>query len=437
MTAVAPTPTESATARRRFGSTPLYLFTGEAMLIFSIVVGAGAYKFDRMALVLLIAAALSSATVALAPRGSFGKVRVPLTAILLIAWMFTTIFWARNTANWIGEIRGQLWTFIPITLAVGLLPLDRIVKAMLRTGYLILFLQVESILFDPQTRGNVAGVGIDAGFGWRGTFIHKNGMATVLLIFMIFVLSFERRKGLRLVTAATTVVFILMSRSSTGISSLAGVAVFALWLRAYLAKPLRQRSAFAISWSIIAGILAAVIVSFAAVLVGLYGKDLTFSSRTIIWSAMLDLMSGWRWITGWSVDAYVLSQQTPAIDLRNSAGFGIPHMHNGVMEMLFVLGIPGVILATIMVFTPIRHGWSLLRESPRVGRWLVLTGAAIVLFNFSEVKVVTVWLSLLVLMTVVAIRARDEGWDGPAELGPPLAVRRHERRPAVAEPGRR
>jgi O-antigen ligase len=133
-------------------------------------------------------------------------------------------------------------------------------------------------------------------------------------------------------------------------------------------------------------------------LVNLYGKDLTFTNRTDIWSATVDAIND-RPIAGYGWNgAWVDVMTEPTITLNREIGFEAGHAHNAVLEMLLEGGVIGLALYLTFFGSVGAAAWRALRTHPDIARWVILFIVAQVVVGLSEVTLFQGWILTLVLM---------------------------------------
>jgi O-antigen ligase len=194
------------------------------------------------------------------------------------------------------------------------------------------------------------------------------------------------------------------TQSSTGLSCVIVVACVAWWLNTYLKQDLRLSGSYvALSFfgAIAVGIAITVLLPW---IVNLYGKDLTFSNRTDIWSASVPVIAD-RPIQGYGWNGVWIERDVePTVTLNRDIGFEAGHAHNAVLEMLLQGGVIGLGLYLVFFGSVVVAGWRALRTHPDLGRWVLLFLVAQVVVGISEVTLYYGWIFTLVLMRCVMAR---------------------------------
>ena len=192
--------------------------------------------------------------------------------------------------------------------------------------------------------------GIHAG-AWRGPLIQKNIFARVLVLF--FTASYLDRpvgrlgKGLRIVTIGLSGLFVFLSRSKTALAILFLIFLFATLHRAIYRLFLRQSRLLVPSLCILVLFVVSAFIlieSNASVLASSVGKNLTFSGRTVIWSALFTKISERPWL-GYGYEGFWkgIYGESAYIGKVFNTPYIPPHSHNGFLELILAFGFVGLV----------------------------------------------------------------------------------------------
>jgi exopolysaccharide production protein ExoQ len=243
-------------------------------------------------------------------------------------------------------------------------------------------------------------VKVDAAPGLRGGFVHKNQMGPAVIMLAAAVLACERRPAVRRGVVIGVVMLLVLGRTTTGLASMMlTVGLYAVLVRYPMVKrKLGRTFQFLMVVMVIASAVAYVIVN--RMIISLSGKDLTFSNRTSIWS---EVMAAWRSkpLTGygWSVWQAVFLQPVNGIITR--LGFVVAESHNAAVELLFRLGVVGLVLYLLVLLTALVRGLKLVRAGDPVGVFTVLLVALMVTWGFSEALPTSgAWIGLVAVFAV-------------------------------------
>jgi O-antigen ligase len=398
-TLTAPAQVPSAITDRLVGVKP-YIVIGQLFLVAAMLVEFGAVQgqihfSDRYYLPIGL---IGFIVPLVAPRDAVRRVFVSIPLLLLFTYLVCSIAWGPSIMAFRSAFEKTVPVVIGVTFVASILPFERIVQA-LKVGFLIgIAFSFYAVITDPMARIHTLDAGAATFPGWRGSFEHKNGLVPFLVFACITFVIFERRRWLRWTVIASALVLTIGSQSATGMSCFVVVLCAAWWLNAYLKQDLRMSGSY-IALSLFGAIAVAVVITVLLPwLVNLYGKDLTFTNRTDIWSATVDAIND-RPIAGYGWNgAWVDVMTEPTITLNREIGFEAGHAHNAVLEMLLEGGVIGLALYLTFFGSVGAAAWRALRTHPDIARWVILFIVAQVVVGLSEVTLFQGWILTLVLM---------------------------------------
>ena len=243
---------------------------------------------------------------------------------------------------------------------------------------------------------------------FRGIFPQKNVLGQVMAGGVLIGLYGLRIKGGRrfrnicIIALCTIVAF--MSKSAT---SVLAIAAF-FWLDILGGIYLRGGSFRIISICLAIGCVPIVIfVMYSDLIFELFGKDTTFTGRTMFWPYVIDNISkkpllGWGFCAFWSLQNPIALQISEAIRGDNWFTFYIANAHNGLLEFLLEVGFLGT---SVFIFIWLRNFTMAVKcmndPAGQIGlsSMLVLTG--ILLVGVSEEVLLAagqIWTSLFFIM---------------------------------------
>jgi exopolysaccharide production protein ExoQ len=385
-------------ADRLVGVKP-YILIGQLYLTVALLTTFGAVQgiFD-VDLTYYVAIGLVGCTVTLvAPRDSLRHVFVSLPLLLLITYLICSIAWATGVMPY----RAMFQQTVPIVVATvfvaSILPFERIIQS-LKVGFVVgILLSFYALVTDPESR--IHRLDDSTVFsGWRASFQHKNGMVPFLVLASITFIIFEHRRWLKYFVVLSSIVLTVGSQSATGMASVIVVVSMAWWLNAYLKQDLRLSGSY-IALSLFGAVLLGVVITVLLPwLVNLYGKDLTFTNRTDIWSASIGAIEESPWIGyGWN-GVWIEYDVEPTVSLNREIGFVAGHAHDAVLEMLLEGGVVGLALYLSFFGSVGIAAWRALRTHVDIARWALLFLACQVVVGVSEVTLFHGWIFMLVLL---------------------------------------
>jgi O-antigen ligase len=388
----------AAIADRLVGVKP-YILVGQLYLFVTLITTFGAVQGQiHVDDTYYIAIGLMGCAVTLlAPRDAMRHVFISLPLLLLYTYLLCSIAWVTGFMPWRSAFQESVPIIVATAFVASLLPFDRIIQS-LKAGFIfgILF-SFYALITDPASRIHQLD-GATTFSGWRGSFEHKNGMVPFLVLAAITFVLFERRKWLRNLVLVGAFVLTVGSQSATGMSSLIVVVCVAWWLNAYLKQDLRLSGSY-VALSLFGAVAVAVVITVLLPwLVNLYGKDLTFTNRTDIWSASVTAIDDSPWIGyGWN-GVWIEPNVEPTAGLNRDIGFEAGHAHNAVLEMLLEGGVIGLTLYLVFFGSVGLAAWRALRTHPDIARWALLILACQVVVGVSEVTLFHGWIFMLVLL---------------------------------------
>lgn len=355
----------------------------------------------------------------LAPRDRLVRVPVSVPILALAVWSAASLAWSSSFGESFFAIRTEIPSLILLCLVVGSMARGRVIRTLLWVFAGVGVWSLASSLTMATSQVAFVGDGLDQAIqeGWRGTFLHKNLLGVFALLGLTTTLAFVRHRGVKSAMLGLFVVLVLGTRSATAASGLVVVGVVWSWLTWFggIHNP-RSRALAALASVVLLAAAVASALALLPILVGLYGKDLTFSGRTDIWAASIDTIRQ-RPLLGYGTGRVWQDRFDPlTADLHRRIGFRAAHAHNGVLDVLLAVGIVGLTLYFLVLVSTTRLAISALRTSGAAyGRWAVYSMSAIVIMGLSEPLFEGAALGFLAIMwTVLAgfINARSR---------PPLA----------------
>jgi exopolysaccharide production protein ExoQ len=179
---------------------------------------------------------------------------------------------------------------------------------------------------------------------WRGVYIHKQHLGTQMSLMSAFFLIisksevWQHKKHLGFLGIVSAIFLVLASKSSTGFISvlLLCSCVFIFQLRRFRLDIL---TFLLITTVLSVGSVIMYLLDNAAIIVGLLGKDLTFSGRDQLWGAVMEMVDK-RPLFGYGYEAfwYIKGPSSLPDLIWNRIGWDAPHAHNGLLEILLSLG---------------------------------------------------------------------------------------------------
>ena len=222
---------------------------------------------------------------------------------------------------------------------------------------------------------------------WRGIFSHKNlfgeFMALAFVTFATILLSKEWRRGTAAAGALLAAFLVIQSKSVTAWVVSIAVA-YALGLTVLYRRSVRGRlAALAIAGATLFaafGLLA--YGGGSQVLLGLVGRDETFTGRADFWPQVMQAIS-FHPLLGYGYSAFWLPNGAFSYFIRS--GFIPAHAHNGYLEACLDFGIVGSALGALAILIAIRRSAALLARALNPSyTWPFLTVIYFAIINLTE-----------------------------------------------------
>jgi len=348
----------------------------------------------------------------ISPRGSIARIPVSLPLLAVLCWTAMSAAWSRDPVFSQFQIRNEIPALLTLLAVVGTLPTHLLRRALCWMYYGVTVLVLFTSLTRPESRASPAGLETDAAelIGWRGLFGHKNGLGIFLVLGLMAILAFERRRGLRTLGAILAIACVISSRSATAASGLLVALMTWMWLGA-LGRSTNNRDRALFTLVSVAAIIVAVFIALGLMpaFLDLYGKDITFSGRTVIWAESMKVVSEHP-ILGLGYGGVWYDLQAPiTAGLHRQIGFQAAHAHNGAIEVLLEMGLVGLVLFVVFFASILRKAFVLLETPARMtARWALACCAAIAFMSISEVLFQSSMLGFMALIWVVLARSEQE-----------------------------
>lgn len=289
----------------------------------------------------------------------------PASMLAAIAWCWLSVVWA--IAPEISLRRVILTTIVIalIFLLVEQLRYERSVDLMKRFFLIVLICSFVTVLAFPSVGISHLLSGIDEGETgqWKGIFIHKNITGPFCAITAFLFIFDKKGFGLptRFIIVLASVFFLYMTKSKTSLAIFMLACVIGFSFQYY--RPARQWVAVRLFVLCAAIVLFFLWFAFGQQYFSEVMADPTgFTGRTVIWRTMLPYIEK-NWVLGsgfssfWSIGGAspALNYQDPYYSWAALVGQG----HNGFLDILTQIGVPGLLLVMNAAFiVPI---WRLLR----------------------------------------------------------------------------
>ncbi|MGQ0501835.1 MAG: O-antigen ligase family protein [Panacagrimonas sp.] len=287
--------------------------------------------------------------------------------LAFLAWCFASAMWAPDAAVVLRKsviITGV--TIMAIAFALVAWHPRRFEAVFLPMLLAIVIASIVSVAVKPSYAIHPE---LDYGIGgtWRGVTAHKNGLGAVssfVILLVCHAWASRRMSGLKALAGAALGLFTLvMSSSST--SLLLCVMACSLVIGILRPPPISLgRAKLVVAMAIGLTVIPVSVFLFlryrlelATMVSGWFGKDATFSGRSLLWLALIDEIQKHPWI-GIGYASFWNGLGSASDEVMKKVGSIVSHGHNGYLDKLNELGVVGLALLTAML---VRHGRDLAR----------------------------------------------------------------------------
>lgn len=208
---------------------------------------------------------------------------------------------------------------------------------------------------------------------WRGIFAHKNpmGRSMVLsaLVFLLLAIGSCRNRSLLMwASFGLSVGLIFLSTSKTAL-----IILIAVLLLLPLYRTMRWKYTLAVPFWIVticvsAGV-AMLLIDNLENLLGLMGRDLTFTGRTKLWSVVVDKISERPWLGYGYVAFWRGMEGEESAKISRLINWHADHSHNAFLDISLNLGLLGLLLFVLSWLSTYLRAITCLR-STKTAEWL-------------------------------------------------------------------
>jgi O-antigen ligase len=388
------------TAESEHSAGELWIIAGQTALVVAIFLGFGAtLEFPpRQQLLLLFIP--TAAMFALAPPQRYRRLVLSVPVLLYVSWWILSVTWTSNIGGFIVDSQNPLLFLAALIALVCYLPLPSVTKGLVVASYVTIVWTILYTGLNPE----IAMINEDGVPGWRGGFIHKNGMAPFMLFAAVTIATFETHRIRRAISISAAAFFVVMAQSTT--SLVAGAALLAAWwsIRALARIPADRRGQTLVVGGVFGFCAVALTMSGLPGLVGAFGKDPTLTSRTDIWAGVINAIAE-RPVQGYGIGGVWIDQAAPHTRaIQQQLGFVVFHSHNGYLEIALQLGLVGLALFAILLVSTGRRALDLLESEQRLGSFVLMFITIVLVTSISEVTTFGMWIGMLCALATLTAR---------------------------------
>lgn len=378
----------------------LWIIAGQIALVVAIVLGFGStLEFGPKQEILLLFLP-TAAMFALAPPQRYRRLILSVPVLLYVCWWVLSVTWTANIGGFIVDSQGPLLFAAALIALVCYLPLPSITKGLVYASYIAIAWTILFTVLNPE----LAMINEDGVPGWRGGFIHKNGMAPFMLFAALTIATFETHRFRRAAGITAAVFFVVMAQSTT--SLIAGAAMLIAWrgIRALARIPADRRGQMLVIGGVLGFSGIALAMTWLPRVVVAFGKDPTLTSRTDIWAGVVNAIAE-RPVQGYGIGGVWIDQAaTHTRAIQQQLGFVVFHSHNGYLEIALHLGLVGLALFAILLISTGRRALGLIDSERRLGTYVLLFITLMLVTSISEVTTFGMWFVMLCALATLMAR---------------------------------
>ena len=279
--------------------------------------------------------------------------------ILLAALAAASVAWSADPAVTQSHSVSLAMTILLGVYLVGRYDLAELSIVLIAAFSVLMFASIAIIVIDPASAFHV---GDDHEGSLRGVFVHKNQAGRIMILMIPAIAAAWMLGALSKATLAflglLAVGFVAATTSKTAL--VAGVAMIA----AVVIVPMLRGTVLQTAVTIL--ILATALWWMAVISVYNYeaaltsiGRDASFTGRTDIWAFVVDHIAQ-RPLGGWGYSAFWHGDFMPGE--RYTARTGVPHGHNGWLDVMVDVGVLGVAILALAALVTLARGLALARH---------------------------------------------------------------------------
>lgn len=287
----------------------------------------------------------------LAPANARPPMPIPVSLVVLLGYCLLSCTWAIDPGVSLRRLGFTTVVIVILVRAIGDLGAVRTLGTVRIAMAVLLAINFLTVMFSPYGV-HMATVTEDQSVigDWRGIVSHKN-VAGACCAITILLFAFDRDRLPRWVTVsviAGSFVFLLMSEAKTSIGILFVAVIAGGVLHLYNA---RHRSLVVPIFLIAGFAFFCVVMMYSGLIQDLLDDPTAFTGRTAIWPLLLEYSGEHLWTGAGYMSFWQIGPESPIWTLTNSwVAAAAGHGHNGYLDILVTIGLPGLILTVAVLF---------------------------------------------------------------------------------------
>lgn len=228
--------------------------------------------------------------------------------------------------------------------------------------------------------------GVHSG-AWRGIYTHKNSLGKVMVIsasvFLLLATEAQKYRFILWNSFGFSAMLVLLSTSKTSLLNL--LIMMATFILCQIFRfQIKIIIVIILNLILIGTCLSIAIISNANFLVGLLGKDLTFTGRIPLWSAVLDLIARNPWL-GYGYNALWDNWNSESAYIWWTISWQAPNAHNGFLDLPLALGLLGFSIFILgLIFNLLKSIIQIRYNKTTESFWAIMFMSYFILANLAE-----------------------------------------------------
>ncbi len=224
------------------------------------------------------------------------------------------------------------------------------------------------VILDTVWSLGIPTYGQSAGGQWDGLATQKNALGATSAVAAVVLYTYGkavvRHRLFVALPFGLAVLNLIMSQSKTSLAA-AGLTLASMFV--FVAFRAKKTLFGAVAITLTAGSALSVLVATANLqfIANLFGKDVTLSGRTVMWSLLTSKVAE-RPTLGYGYGGFWQGFSGPSAVVWRTAAWAPTHAHNGILQAALDVGIVGALALTFLLLTAVVAGTHYLREVPGV-----------------------------------------------------------------------
>lgn len=285
----------------------------------------------------------------LAPASARPPMAMPMSLLILLGYCLLSVTWAIDPAIALRRLAltaAVMWMLVRAIGDLGAVRTQNVLRVFLVMLLVVNFL---TVAFSPLGK-HFADEQASLAGEWRGITSHKNlaGPACCFTILLFVFDSARIRMAWKVPVLLASGFFLLMTGAKTSFAMLA-ISLLAGGLM-HVYNP-RHRSLLVPLAVVGAALGILYLLMYTAVIETVLDDPTALSGRGAIWPVLLDYAREHLWTGAGFGSFWQIGNRSPIYFLTSSwVATAIGHGHNGFLDLLVTIGLPGLLLAILVVF---------------------------------------------------------------------------------------